>query len=261
MQECDAAIVGAGTGRPVDQGEPGSFEPAQGGVEIGDAVRDVVEAGAAAGEEAADGRVGSERFQQLEPATELPQGWTFGVERIALRDTHVRPGDVGTGDGAPLDVTVRDARVSIGRRRATAFGRAPNLYVDAVVDGGRILVVGSSDPRDDGVMIDAMIHVKDAPLARFGAYRPAVLGSSIAGEVSGRLHYQRDPGRRDRIVGRLRGRHIAVQSPTLAQPALAIRRVEIGVDVSGSDRAIASGSGRMIASGATGSSTSVGSGF
>src|SRR5262249_12873210 len=82
-----------------------------------------------------------EPVPQLEPGSELPRGWTFGLERIALRDTQVRPGDVGTGDTAPLDVTVRDARVSIGRRRATAFGRAPNLHVDAVVDGGRILIV------------------------------------------------------------------------------------------------------------------------
>ena len=171
-----------------------------------------------------------ERFQRLEPATELPPGWSFALDRIALRDTQVRPGDVGTGDATPLDIAVRDARVSIRRRRASAFGRAPNLHVDATVDGGRLLIIGSSDPRDDGVVIDAMVHVKDAPLARFAAYRPDFLASSIAGELSGRLHYQRDPGRRDRLTGRLRGRHIALQAPAFAEPALEIRRVEAGID-------------------------------
>jgi hypothetical protein len=171
-----------------------------------------------------------ERFQRLDPTTELPQGWSFALDRIALRDTQLRPGDVGTGDVGPLDVSVRDARVSIRRRRPSAFGRAPNLRVDAVVDGGRLLIIGSSDPRDDGVAIDALVRLKDAPLDRFAAYRPAFMGSSIAGQVSGRLHYQRDPGRRDRLTGQIRGRHIAVHVPAIAEPALAIRRVEAGVD-------------------------------
>ena len=170
-----------------------------------------------------------ERLQQVDPATELPHGWTFALERIALHDTTIRPGDVASGV-VPPEVRVRDARVSTRPLRASAFGRAPNLRVDAVADGGRLLITGTSDLRDDGVAIDARVDVKDVPLHRFAAYRPALVTSSVAGEVSGRLHYQRDPGRRDRLTGRLRGRHVALHVPALAEPALAIRRVEAGID-------------------------------
>lgn len=172
-----------------------------------------------------------ERFQNLDPASELPLGWSFALERIALRDTRVHPSDAASADVAPLEVTVRDAQVSTRPQRVSAFGRAPNLRVDAVVDGGRLLIVGSSDLREDGVAIDAQADLKDAPLERFAAWAPADLaGSSVAGKLSGRLHYQRDPGRRERLTGRLRGQHVAVHVPTLAEPALQIRRVEAEVD-------------------------------
>src|SRR6185436_3636220 len=107
-----------------------------------------------------------ERFVRLDPASELPPGWSFALDRIALRSTHVRLRDVGTGDAGTVDVMVRDARVSTRRRRPTVFGRAPNLHVDAVVDGGRIRIVGNSDLRDDGVAIDALVDAKDVPLDR-----------------------------------------------------------------------------------------------
>jgi hypothetical protein len=170
-----------------------------------------------------------ERFQHLDPATELPRGWSFVLDRIALRDT-VGASDAGSGDAASLDVTVHDALVSTQRQRASAFGRAPNLHVDAAVAGGRLLIAGTTDLRDDGVAIEALIHLKDAPLDRFATYRPLLVGSSVAGRVSGRLQYQRDPGRRDRLTGRLRGRHMDVHVPSLAEPALAIRRIEAGID-------------------------------
>jgi hypothetical protein len=171
-----------------------------------------------------------ERFQHLDPATELPRGWSFALDRIALRDTQVGASDAGSGDAAALDVTVHDALVSTQRQRASAFGRAPNLHVDAAVAGGRLLIAGTTDLRDDGVAIEALIHLKDAPLDRFATYHPLLVGSSVAGRVSGRLQYQRDPGRRDRLTGRLRGRHMDVHVPSLAEPALAIRRIEAGID-------------------------------
>jgi hypothetical protein len=171
-----------------------------------------------------------ERFQRLDPATELPAGWSFALERIVLRDTKVRTHDVLTTDTPALDVAVRDARVSTRPQRPSAFGRAPNLRVDASVDGGRLIVTGSSDLRADGVAIEARVDMKEVPLDRLAAYRPAPLQSSVAGQMSGRLHYQRDPGRRDRLTGRLRGRHITVHVAALGEPALAIRRVEAAVD-------------------------------
>jgi hypothetical protein len=171
-----------------------------------------------------------ERFQNLEPARELPPGWSFALERLALRDTQIRPTDVDGGDVAGLDVMVRNARVSTRRERVTAFGRAPNLRVDATVGGSRLLIAGSSDLRDDGVAIEAQVELKDVPLERLDAYRTALAGSSIAGQASGRLHYQRDPGRRDRLTGRLRIRHVAVHVPALTEPALAVRRVDADID-------------------------------
>jgi len=170
-----------------------------------------------------------EEFIRVDPTPELPAGWTFALDRVVLRDTKVRLRGLAVGDPAALEVGVRDAQVSTLARRASAFGRAPNLRIDAVVEGGRIRIDGSSDLEDRGVVIDSLIRVKDVPIARLTPYLEG-FGWSVAGRLSGQLHYQRDPGRRDLLTGRLRLRRIAAQVPALDEPAFAVRRAEVELD-------------------------------
>ena len=171
-----------------------------------------------------------ERLLRVDPATELPPEWTFALDRIVLRDTRLRLHDFGTGERPALDVGLRDAQVSTRQRRASAFKRAPNLRVDALVEGGRIRIDGSSDLGDDGVAVDARIRVKDVPLDRLQSYLPDLGWTAVAGRLSGQLHYQRDPERRDLLTGRVQLRRVGVRVPAIDQPALAIRRVEAEVD-------------------------------
>ncbi len=171
-----------------------------------------------------------ERLARVDPAAELPPGWTFALDHVALRDTRLRVHDPVGGERPALDVDVRDAQVATRQRRASAFRRAPNLRVDALVDGGRIRVDGSSDLRDEGVVIDALVRVKDVPVDRLQPYLPDVGWTAVAGRLSGRLHYQRDPERRDLLTGRVRGRGIGMRTPAIEQSAVAIRKVEAEVD-------------------------------
>ena len=173
---------------------------------------------------------GLERLVRVDPATELPPGWTFALDRIALRETRLRVHDVGTPERPALDVDVRDAQVATRQRRASAFKRAPNLRVDALVEGGRIRVDGSSDLRDQGVVVDAVVRVKDVPVNRLQSYLPDLGWTAIAGRLSGRLHYQRDPERRDLLDGRARVRRIEVHTPPSDRPAVTIREVDAEVD-------------------------------
>ena len=48
--------------------------------------------------------------------------------------------------------------------------------------------------------------------------------------MSGQLHYQREPGRRDLFTGRLQARRIAVSVPALDEPAFAVRRAVAEID-------------------------------
>src|SRR5262249_27630425 len=113
--------------------------------------------------------------------------------------------------------------------RVTAFGRAPNLRVDADVEGGRIRVDGSSDLRDDGVAIDARIRGKNVPLAPLRSFL-SDLGSGGDGLLSAELHYLRDPPRRGPPPGRVFVRRVAVRAPALEEPALAVRRAVADVE-------------------------------
>lgn len=178
----------------------------------------------------ADASTGVESLLRVDPATELPPGWSFALDRIALRDTQVRLDGFGEGDPAPLELGVRDAQVSTQRRRASAFGRAPNLRIDAVVEGGRIRIDGTSDLRDDGVLVNTLVRIKDVPLARLQPYVASLGWTGLSGRLSGQLRYQRDPGRRDLLSGRLQARRIVVEVPAHAQPALAVRRAEAEID-------------------------------
>ena len=171
-----------------------------------------------------------ETFLRADPASELPPNWTFALDRIVLRDATLHLRGVADGDPAPLEVKLRDAQVSTLPRRATAFGRAPNLRVDAAVEGGRIRVDGSSDLRDDGVVLDAHIRAKDVPLAPLRSFLPDLGWSGVGGRLSARLHYKRDPARRDLLTGRLIARRVAVRMPALVEPALAVRRAVADVD-------------------------------
>src|SRR6185295_18433333 len=49
-------------------------------------------------------------FLRVDPTIELPPGWTFALDRIALRDTRVELRGVGADDSKPLEVAVRDGR-------------------------------------------------------------------------------------------------------------------------------------------------------
>ena len=152
-------------------------------------------------------------MQRLHPETELPPGWSFALDRVVLRDTTVRLGGAAAEDAEALDVTIREARAATRRRRASAFGRAPNLRVDAVVGDGRLLIDGSSDIRDDGVAVDARVYAKACRCDRSPpTVPPSCRSPPSAGRLSALLQYQRDPGRRDRLTGRLRGRRLPCAS-------------------------------------------------
>jgi len=173
---------------------------------------------------------GIDALLRIDPSTELPAGWSFALDRIALRDSQVKVGSVGEGDPAPLELGVRDAQVSLQRRRASAFGRAPNLRIDAMVEGGRIRIDGTSDVRDDGVLIDTLVRIKDVPLTRLQPYVANLGWTTFAGRLSGQLRYQRDPGRRDLLSGHLQARRVLIEVPSHEGAALAVRRIEADVD-------------------------------
>ena len=190
-------------------------------------VRELAFEGATIDLERIERRRAARRVMGVDPATELPPGWTFALDRIALRDTRLRVRTVAPG-----------ARPVARRRRARRAGRdaasggparsggRPNLRVDAIVEGGRIRIDGSTDLRDEGVAVDALVRVKDVPLDRLRPHLPDVGWSALDGRLSGHFHYQRDPGRRDLLDGR-RARaatSASIRARASRSPALAIRQ-------------------------------------
>jgi hypothetical protein len=68
VDEGDEAAVGAGTGFAINEFEAAAREIGENGFEVRDTIGDVVEAGAALGEDAGNGRIRRGRFEQFETA-------------------------------------------------------------------------------------------------------------------------------------------------------------------------------------------------
>lgn len=177
-----------------------------------------------------EGGVELGRLLESDPATPIAPGWSFELGRVALRDARLRLPGAFDGGTEPVEVGVREAQFATQPRRVSVFGRAPNLRIDAVLDGGRIRVDGSSDMRDNGLVVNALLRAKDVPVSRLKRYLPDLGLTDVVGRLSGQLHYQRDPGRRDRASGRLSIRRLGVGVAAIDEPALTVRRTEIDID-------------------------------
>jgi Domain of Unknown Function (DUF748) len=176
-----------------------------------------------------DGRFGLANLEPPDPAGELPPGWSFGLDRIAFRNSRLRLRDLG-GAATPMEVTLRDAEVSAMRRHGTAFGKATNLRVDGRIGAGQLRAEGHYELREDGLVLDARVRVKDVPLAQLTSYVGDLGWTNLSGRVSGQLRWQREPRRRDLLSGRIILRRGSVRVARVAEPALAVRRAiaEVG---------------------------------
>lgn len=116
MDECDPVPARSLSGQFVDQLVPGAAAGVEGGVEVGDPIADVVDAGPAPCQEATHRRIGPERLQQFHLALAEGQGHDGGTvghcRRAGLESEHVaierdrggkvRHGDSDMGDAREL---------------------------------------------------------------------------------------------------------------------------------------------------------------
>lgn len=190
-----------------------------------------------------DGGLGLARLGEVRAERGLPRGWSFELDRIGLRSSRLRLHDPEAGDALPFEIDVRDAEVSGLRSRATAFGRAANLRVDAAVGRGRLTAYGRYDPGVEGVALDVMTRLKDVPVNEAAANLPDLGWASVDGQLTGQVRWQREPNRRDVLTGRVALRRAAIHVPGVEEPALRVRRAIAdldGIDVE--ERRIALGS-------------------
>lgn len=171
-----------------------------------------------------DGHFGLANLERANPTSELPPNWSFALDRITLRNSQLRVHDLGAADATLLEATLREATVSAMPRRASAFGKATNLRVDAVIGRGGLGVRGHYELRDDGLVLDAQVRVKDVPLDHLKSYVADLGWTDLSGLISGQLRWQREPRRRDLLRGRVILRRGSVRVARLAEPALSVRR-------------------------------------
>src|SRR5437667_5053987 len=115
MEKCDAPSACSEPGRLVDQLVAGGAAALQGGVEIGDAVTDVMDARPALRQEFGDGAGGIPRFEQLDVDRAEVQaddrGAISGFRASGRESQNVAIEGKDLGDARDRDADVSDGRV------------------------------------------------------------------------------------------------------------------------------------------------------
>lgn len=112
MQKRDATFAGPAPGRFIDQAVPKSLTALQRGIEIGDAVANVVDARPASGQKLGDGTRGIARLEELDVDGTEPQAddpGAIGGFRMPRREAEDVPVEgQGVGDARDGDADVSD---------------------------------------------------------------------------------------------------------------------------------------------------------
>lgn len=179
---------------------------------------------------------------EVPPPSAAPSPWSFGVDRLVLRQGGVRFRDRTLPDLEPVEVTLADVQVARVGLAPGVYGEPARLALAVQVDRGRLRLDARIGLREDGVAVDATLSARRLPLHRVRLYVPGVGWSDLRGELGAGLRYRRDPGVRDALDGVVVLRDVTVQVPDLEGPALAWRRFAVHlspVDLAGRRVAVA----------------------
>src|SRR5262245_3767707 len=163
--------------------------------------------------------------------TEKSSGWTFGIDRIALRDGGVRFRDLIFPDAEPIEIVVPFVDVTDVQLAPGLYGRPARIRVKLGVDEGTVgLAARLGITEDLGLRVDATIKVARLPVKRTRLYLADLGWSDLRGALSAAVRYRRLPGVREEIRGDLALEDVYVFVGGIKDPTLAWKRLAVHVD-------------------------------
>jgi hypothetical protein len=158
-------------------------------------------------------------------------GWSFGVDRVVVRDGGVHFRDLMLENVEPVDLSLGSFRVEDIALSPSVYGRPAQIQLRARVDDGRFVLRASLLPRDDGgVVLGAHLKARRLPLRRTRLYVPKVGWSELEGQFGGALDYLLETGGRNEVRGQVTVDGLEVFTPVLEGPGLAWKRLAVMVD-------------------------------
>ncbi len=158
-------------------------------------------------------------------------GWSYGVDRVVLRDGGVRFRDLNFASVEPVELSLGSFDVEEIALSPSVYGEPAHVHLQARVDEGRFVLDASLTPRDDGgFVLGSHLKARRLPLRRTRVYVPNVGWSELAGEFGGALDYLLETGGRNEVRGQVTIDGLTVHTPRLEGPGLAWKRLAVLVD-------------------------------
>lgn len=165
------------------------------------------------------------------PEAEPGSRWSFGIDRVVLRDGGVRFRDLMIARVEPVDLSLGSFEVADIALSPSIYGGPAHIHLQARVDEGRFVLDATLAPRDDGgFALGSHLKARKLPLRRTRVYVPRVGWSELQGEFGGALDYTLETGGRNEVRGQVTVDGLTVHTPQLDGPGLAWKRLAVLVD-------------------------------
>jgi hypothetical protein len=168
------------------------------------------------------------------PGTPSPSdkksGWTYGVDRVVLRDGGVRFRDLMLTSVEPVELSLGSFEVEDIALSPAVYGEPAHVHLQARIDEGRFSLDAHLTPHDDGgFALASHLKARRLPLRRTRVYVPKVGWSDLEGEFGGALDYALETGGRNEVRGQVTVDGLTVHVPVFTEPGLAWKRLALQV--------------------------------
>src|SRR5262245_24390561 len=168
------------------------------------------------------------------PGTPSPSdkksGWSYGIDRVVLRDGGVRFRDLTIADVEPVELGLGSFEVKDIALSPAVYGEPAHAHLQARVDEGRFALDANLTPHDDGgFALESHLKARRLPLRRTRVYVPKVGWSDLQGEFGGVLDYALETWGRSEVRGQVTVDGLTVHVPMFTEPGLAWKRLAVQI--------------------------------
>jgi len=156
--------------------------------------------------------------------------WSFGADRVVLRDGQVRFRDFEIKGAEPLFVTLPELDLTEIALEAGIYGDPSQLHVVLNFEGGSVDVRARRNQRQDGQALEAEVRVQNIPLRRVPYYLPEVGWRSLDAWLDAQLAYRFDSKGQNEVRGTMAMRDVVLRVPNFEEPAVEYRFLKVAID-------------------------------
>ncbi len=167
-----------------------------------------------------------------EPEPQQPSSWSFAADSVALRDGQISFRDFTVGsEPQRFDLAVKDLSASELALVLDPSGREPgHVVISAQIGDGQLGLEAKVDSRAGGVAALSKVALAHLPIGGVRVYLSAFGWSDLAGTLDATIEHRFETGGAHEVSGTLSLSDVVVSVPNLDRPALAWKRLGIGIE-------------------------------